>query len=231
MNRPFSLAVPLISSALALALAACAHAPAEPSKSEAKNVAVAEPELSPHDRQIFFINDVRRGNCEAIAPALAKGADINGFDSLDQTALIAAVSQGHLDCVTQLLDKGADVNLADHAGWSPLIHASYFGANLDLMVLLLDRGANVNAQNGRGLTGLYLATAAGHELTVRLLLAKGADTQLASQSGYTPLRVAQLRGLDRIAALLEGKQVPLQPTNAAAPASSTAKPAATTAAR
>lgn len=208
-------------SALALLLGACAHAPTAPTvTAEAAPPAVAapaaapEPELDARDALVLFINEVRRGHCEAIAPALAKGVDINGYDALDQTALIAAVSQGHFECAEQLLDRGADVNLADHAGWSPLIHASYFGANLDLIALLLVRGADINAQNGRGLTALYLATAAGHELTVRLLLARGADPKLASPSGYTPLRVAQTRGLDRISALLQGKDVPLAPAGA-----------------
>lgn len=103
-----------------------------------------------------------------------------------------------------MLDRGADVNLPDPAGWTPLIHAVYFGASDELLALLLDRGARINAQNDRGVTALYLAAGIGREPQVRLLLDRGADPQLATQSGYTPQRIAQQKGLAGIVKLLEG---------------------------
>lgn len=189
-----------------LLLAACAQAPVAPS-------AQAEPaaELNPQDRLAFFINDVRHGDCSKIEPALKSGLPIDGFDTLDQTPLIAAVSQNQVECVRELIARGANVDLADHAGWTPLIHAAYFGSGDEVLTLLLDRGAQVNAQNARGLTALYLASAAGHEPQVQLLLAHGADPAIATQSGYTPVRVAQLRGLSRIVELLEGKPATATP--------------------
>ena len=200
----------LLFAAALLTLAGCAQQPATPAVVEAPVVASAAParpqesEEVRQERLVFFVNDVRHGDCAKIEPALAAGVPIDGYDNLGQTPLLAAVSQTQIACVTQLLDKGADVNLADGAGWSPLIHAAYFGGDTTLLTLLLDRGAKVNAQNNRGLTALYLASAAGHEPTVELLLKHGADPSIATQSGYTPLRVAQMRGLTRIVALLEG---------------------------
>ena len=74
-------------SALALLLGACAHAPTAPTvTAEAAPPAVAapaaapEPELDARDALVLFINEVRRGHCEAIAPALAKGVDTVVFD-------------------------------------------------------------------------------------------------------------------------------------------------------
>jgi ankyrin repeat protein len=193
-----------------LLLAACAHNPA--ATTAVADQAPSETEaLSPQDRLAFFINDVRRGECDKIEPALKSGLPIDGFDSLDQTPLIAAVSQNQVECVKQLIARGADVNLADHAGWSPLIHAAYFGSGNELLGLLIDKGANIDAQNNRGLTALYLASAAGHEPQVQLLLAHNASTTLATQSGYTPVRVAQLRGLSRIVELLEAKPATATP--------------------
>ncbi|MDB5969729.1 MAG: ankyrin repeat protein [Hydrocarboniphaga sp.] len=194
----------------ALVLAGCAASPSVPSAAVEKPATEADA-LSQQDRLAFFINDVRRGECDKIEPALKSGLPINGFDNLDQTPLIAAVSQNQVACVKQLIARGADVNLADHAGWSPLIHAAYFGSGEELLSLLVDHGANVNAQNNRGLTALYLASAAGHEPQVQLLLAHGANPAIASASGYTPVRVAQLRGLSKIVELLEAKPATATP--------------------
>ena len=194
-----------------LLLAACAHNPAATTPAVAEKAPSELDALSQQDRLAFFINDLRRGECDKIAPALKAGLPIDGFDNLDQTPLIAAVSQNQVDCAKQLIASGADVNLADHAGWSPLIHAAYFGSGNELLSLLVDKGANLNAQNNRGLTALYLASAAGHEPQVQLLLAHGADPAIATQSGYTPVKVAQLRGLSRIVELLEAKPATATP--------------------
>lgn len=193
-----------------LLLAACAQTPATPPADAQKPVSEADA-LSPQDQLAFFINDVRRGECGKIDAALRSGLPIDGFDNLDQTPLIAAVGQNQVECVKLLVARGADVNLADHAGWSPLIHAAYFGSGNEVLGLLIDHGAKVDAQNNRGLTALYLASAAGHEPQVQLLLAHGANPAIASASGYTPVRVAQLRGLSKIVELLEGKPATATP--------------------
>jgi hypothetical protein len=43
---------------------------------------------------------------------------------------------------------------------------------------------------------------------VQFLLDNGADRTLASTAGYTPLRVAQLKGLGKIVALLDPAPAP-----------------------
>lgn len=184
--------------ALAAGLGACASAPpaARPD---------AQPQLSAEDRNAFFVHAARTGAIDDLRRYLEQGAEINAFDSLDQTALIAAVDHQQLEIVRLLLDRGADPRLADHAGWTPLIHAIYFGSDETLLGLLLDRGADIDARNDRGVTALYLAAAAGREPQVQFLLKRGADPQLATEAGYTPLRIAQLRGYERIVALLGGE--------------------------
>ena len=193
-----------------LLLSACAHSPSTTTAASTAPQAT-HTDIDPATRLAFFINDIRQGRCDKIAPGLAAGLGVNAFDTLDQTPLIAAVSHNQLDCARQLIDAGADVNLADNAGWSPLIHSAYFGSSVDLMTLLIDKGAKLDAQNNRGLTALYMASASAHEPQVELLLARGADPKIATQSGYTALRVAQLRGLTRISELLGNKS---QPTTA-----------------
>lgn len=186
-------------------------------------VAAETPQLSAEDRAGFLVHAARSGAIDELRKYLAAGTDINAFDTLDQTALIAAIDHHHLDIVRLLLDRGADVRLADHAGWTPLIHAAYFGANDELLALLLDRGADINAQNDRGVTALYMSAAYGREQTTQLLLKRGANAALPTQSGYTALRIAQLRGFERVVALLDGK--PLPAPLSTGPATADGKPA------
>lgn len=193
---------PILRTALAASLAllgACAQAP---TRSE---TAVISEDASEEARIAFFVHNARAGNLDALNQDLDKGADIDAFDTLSQTALIAAVSQNHFAAAELLLKRGAKVDLADPAGWTPLIHATYAASNPDVLKLLLDHGANINAHNDRGVTSLYIASSVGREAQVQFLLAHGADPSLATTSGYTAKRVAQLRGLDHIVALLDAR--------------------------
>lgn len=206
MRTPILYRALRLSAAATLALlAACAQAPTTPGAASA-----TEPQLqlSPEERATFFVHAARSGDLAETRKQLAAGAQLDGFDTLDQTALIAAVDHNQIEIIRFLLDKGANPNLGDHAGWTPLIHAAYFGANEELLSLLIDRGADVNGRNDRGVSALYLAAAVGREDQVRVLLKHGADPALASKAGYTPKQVAQMRGLERIVALLDGKEPP-----------------------
>ena len=200
----------LIAPVLAVLLfAGCAQ---QAAKSDAAPAAAASDGLSQEDRIAFFVNHARSGEIDALKQGLADGIPVNGRDSLDQTALLAAISHNSLDEVQLLLAHGADVNLADNAGWTPLHYAAWFGSSSVVLKELLDHGARIDARNDRGITALYFASVTGHEAQVRLLLERGADRSLASNSGYTPLRAAKVKGLDGIVALLD-------PQAAQAPAS------------
>lgn len=193
-------------------LSGCAHQAVNSTSAGTDAKVEAAPALSAEDRNSFFVHAARTGAIDELRKYLDQGAEIDGFDTLDQTALIAAIDHNHIDIVRLLLDRGANVQRADQAGWTPLIHSIYFGGNAELLNLLIDRGADVNARNDRGVTAIYLAAASGREEQVELLLKRGADAKLATKSGYTPIRIAQLRGYARIVALLEGKPLPSQAT-------------------
>ena len=69
--------------------------------------------------------------------------------------------------------------------------------------MLVDSGASVNAQMvGVGATALYLATQEGQEQCVRILLAGGADANIARDTGTTPLAVAAKQNFYQIVFLL-----------------------------
>jgi len=202
-----------------LMLAGCAQTASKPD-STAKTADTSSDSLSQQDRVSFFVNHARNGECDDVAKGISAGIPINQRDALDQTALIAAVSHNYVQCVRLLLDKGADTKVTDNAGWTPLIFAAYFGGSDEMLNLLLDHGAEINAQNDRGLTALYLASVTGHEPQVKLLLARGADRNIASKAGYTPLVAAKMKTLDTIVALLDPSAAKPASPSASAPSAS-----------
>lgn len=97
-----------------------------------------------------------------------------------------------------LLAKGANVNavsktqdlpriqtgIVEFGGWTPLLMAVPFGPP-EIVRTLMDAGAKVNVQDYRGFTPLMLAAATdrANPETVRLLLARSADTQPKTRAG------------------------------------------------
>lgn len=223
------------------AAATVAAQAADPSKAVPPTVdAIDVASLSAEDRIGLTVHFARIGDLKALQKMLDAGVDVNGRDSLDHTPLIAAVSQDSAIAVRELLKRGARLDAVDKAGWTPLHFATYFSDATEVMGLLLDAGAAVDARNDRGITPLYFAAGTGHVAQVQLLLARGADRRLASNSGWTPLRIAQVKGIEPVARLLDpdGKgdgspepagyqaaQAQAQAQAAAARAAETARPA------
>lgn len=93
---------------------------------------------------------------------------------LGGTALIPACERVHVEVVKALLKTTIDVNHVNRLGWTALLEA----------IILGDGGAN-------------------HQAIVRMLVAAGADLNLADGDGITPLRHARQKGY---AAIVEALQ-------------------------
>ena len=201
-----------------LLLSACAGQGGKP---DAAVAAAPGDGLSQEDRVTLFVHHARSGEIDAVKQGLDAGVPVNAFDSLDQDALIAAISYNSLDEVKLLLAHGADPNLPDNAGWTPLHFAAWFGSTPVVLKELIDHGAKVDARNDRGITPLYFASVSGHDAQVKLLLEKGADRSIASKNGYTPLRAAKVKGYYAVVALLDpeaAKAAKTAPASSSAPA-------------
>ena len=92
----------------------------------------------------------------------------------DGTALIAAAHLGHVRVVDQLIRAGAPLDHVNNLGWTALMEA----------VVLGDGGAD-------------------HVETARLLVAAGADRQIADGHGVTPLEHAARRGYGEMVEVLK----------------------------
>lgn len=148
------------------------------------------------------------GNHLNVACALiAAGADVNIQDDTQQSAYLIATSEGYLELLNVTLDAGADARSLDSYRGTGLIRAAERG-HADVVARLLETDIAVDHVNRLGLTALLEAVMFGdggprYVETVRLLLAAGADVNLADSNGATPLAHAQQRGFTEVAALLE----------------------------
>lgn len=112
---------------------------------------------------------------EMLAIALAGGNSARNITSpYDGTALIAAAHLGHVEPVRQLIAAGAPLDHVNNLGWTAVIEA----------IVLGDGGAR-------------------HTETLRLLLAGGANPNIADRNGMTPLALAKARGYANMVRLLE----------------------------
>ena len=142
---------------------------------------------------------------------LGQGADIKGTDVHSKelaeripispamaglTPLMNAAAVGNVEVVRLLLARGADVNAVASskspsvkngpiglASFTALTLAGAYGGP-ETMQALLDHGANINAQDVRGMTPLMLAVATDRAdpRAIRLLLQRGADQKIRSNS-------------------------------------------------
>ncbi len=112
---------------------------------------------------------------EMVKLALATGANAGQVTSpYDGTALIASAHLGHVEVVRALIKAKAPLDHVNNLGWTALIEA----------IVLGDGGAR-------------------HTEIVRLLIAAGADLNLADSRGVRPLALARNRSYGDIAAVLE----------------------------
>ncbi len=101
--------------------------------------------------------------------------------------LLEAANNGNLAAVTAALEGGANVDARDAGfGRTALMTASMHSA-IPIMRALLDAGARVNLQAVLGETALILAASGRGGQSIELLLARGADPNLADRKKKTPL--------------------------------------------
>lgn len=134
------------------------------------------------------------------------GANINTKTVFGWTSLHKASFEGHAKIVQLLLENGADVHAKTCFGWAP-IYAAIIRNHVSIVQLLLKFGANIQETgylNFPG-AGLWDASMLGQRAVVETLLENGADVNVKSMYGTTPLEEAISQGHDDIVSLLLGK--------------------------
>lgn len=138
------------------------------------------------------------GGHRALVDALLdRGADIGRAARTGATPLSAAVSMRHVDIVERLLVAGAPVDQPLPGGITPLMVAAALGMP-EMVARLLAARADANAMDEQGhgplhCAAIYAFQARDRQRALALLdslLLAGADPDLASEAGQTPLLLA-----------------------------------------
>lgn len=144
---------------------------------------------------------------DAARALIEAGADVNAKDNIEDSPYLYAGARGHLEILKLTLAHGADLKSINRYGGTALIPAAERGY-VETVDTLIKAGVAVDHVNRLGWTALLEAIILGnggerHRQIVALLIAAGANVNLADNDGVTPLQHARGRGYDEIITLLE----------------------------
>lgn len=148
-------------------------------------------------------SSVNYGSLAGVQEILRRGADANArVKDKNWTPLWLAACRGYLTISKSLLEAGADPNIQTNQGVTPLKEAAQIGAS-ELVKLLIGYGASVDLAPYEVKDGpLIAASARNHLFTVDILLKAGADPNIQTKSGWSPLHYAIHNGNEEMAALI-----------------------------
>uniref|UniRef100_A0A671ULL1 Ankyrin repeat domain 28 n=1 Tax=Sparus aurata TaxID=8175 RepID=A0A671ULL1_SPAAU len=159
------------------------------------------------------------GHIEVVKLLASHGAEVACKDKKSYTPLHAAASSGMISVVKYLLDLGVDINEPNAYGNTPLHVACYNGQDV-VVNELIECGANVNQVNEKGFAPLHFTAASRHgALCLELLVCNGADVNIKSKDGKTPLHMTAIHGrFSRSQAIIEnGAEIDCEDKNGNTP--------------
>jgi len=148
-----------------------------------------------------------QGNHLAAVEALIKaGSDINAQAANKDTPWLLAGALGRTDMLRLMIPRGPDFSIRNRFGGNALIPACE-RAHVDTVKLLLTTKIDVNHVNNLGWTCLLEIVILGdggprHVEVARLVLAAGANPNIADKDGVSPLTHAKRTGQREIAQLI-----------------------------
>lgn len=148
-----------------------------------------------------------RNHVEMAALLIQAGADVNVQDAMQNSPLLLAGASGYLEILRLTLQANPDFKVYNRYGGTALIPACERG-HVEVVKALLKTKIDVNHVNRLGWTALLEAIILGdgganHQAIVRMLVAAGADLNLADGDGVTPLRHARQKGYTAIVETLQ----------------------------
>ena len=148
---------------------------------------------------------VHNGSANVVQILINSGANINAETENKVTPLHLACQRGNEDIVWLLVEFKANINAKTITGRSPLQWAVAC-QNESLMDLLIEHGALLDQKNNKGMTALHCALEHNLEKVklalVLKLLQYGADVNVRSSHGFTPLYMAALQGNFKLVKML-----------------------------
>lgn len=156
----------------------------------------AVPQAIDMNRQLVLAAE--RGDVAEVRRLIAAGADVNWQDEKQDSAFLVAGARGRTEVVKLTLAAGANLKSTNRFGGTALIPACHYG-HVETVKVLLATAIDVDHVNRLGWTALLEAVILGdggpaHQEIVGLLLARGANPNIADRDGATPLAHAKRRG-------------------------------------
>lgn len=148
-----------------------------------------------------------QGNHLAAAEALIKaGGNINAQAANKDTPWLLAGARGRTDMLRLMIPRGPDLSIRNRFGGNALIPACE-RAHVDTVKPLLTTRIDVDHVNNLGWTCLLEIVILGdggprHVEVARLVLAAGANPNIADRDGVSPLTHAKRKGQREIAQLI-----------------------------
>jgi ankyrin repeat protein len=171
----------------------------------------ADPNAALPDGESVLMTAARTGNPAALKILLANGANVHAKEaSQGQTALMWAAAENHPAAVRVLVEAGADLNARSvnlnypdfkwavaamvstslpRGGWTPLMYAAQQNST-GAARALADAKADLNLRDPEGATALVIAIINAHFDLAVMLLEKGADPNVADDTGMAALYAA-----------------------------------------
>ena len=142
-----------------------------------------------------------RNHVEVARFLIQEGADVNAKDFIQDTPFLYAAAEGRTEILKMTLAAGADVSDTNRYRGTALIPAAHHG-HVEAVKLLLATAIDKDHVNNLGWTALLEAVILGdggpaHTEIVRLLVAAGANVNIADRDGITALDHAKRRGYRR----------------------------------
>ena len=160
-------------------------------------------------QQSALLFAVQHGDRDLALYLIGQGADINTETMNHDTPWLLAGALGRTDMLEAMLDTGrVDYGKRNRYGGNALIPACERGHVETVRLLLRRSKIDVNHVNNLGWTALLEAVMLSdggprHIEIVKLLLAAGANPNIADKDGVTPLQHARDRRYDAIAAMIK----------------------------
>lgn len=157
-------------------------------------------------RQTALLAAVEADDVEIARLLLDRGADINAQADNFDTPWMQAGALGRADILELMLGREPDFSIRNRFGGNALIPACERG-HVEAVRVLLRSAIDVNHVNNLGWTCLLEIVILGdggvdHQQVARLVLAAGADPNIADRDGLTPAAHARERGQTDIERIL-----------------------------